>query len=351
MSEELYERLRECLDTFPGGFPSTPTGVEIRILKKLFSPRDAELFLELRKEPEDLSAIAARLGRPEAELGVELEDMARRGLVFRTRADGRTRYQAYQFFVGIIEAQINRVDLELTRLVEEYFPFLGAVGLSLQTKQMRVIPAEKSMEAGTTVAPYHFVRNLVRDEDLVAVAPCICRQMAETKGNGCKHTLETCLSFGDLAQFYLDNGVARRISKEELLRLLDNVEQEGLVLCTSNTQDLSVVCCCCKCCCGIVNGVRLLPESSMMVNIFHQARLDGDLCSSCGVCTERCQVGAIAEEEGVIRVLAEKCIGCGLCATACPTGAISLAEVAGASPPFEDHQELKTRVLRERGLL
>jgi electron transport complex protein RnfB len=351
MSDDLYERLRQFLDTFPGGFPATPTGVEIRILKKLFSPADAELFLKLRKEPEDLASIAARLGRPEAELGKELEDMARRGLVFRTRVEGRTRYQAYQFFVGIIEAQINRVDLELTQLVEEYFPFLGAVGLSLQTKQMRVIPAEKSLETGTTVAPYHFMRNLVRDEDLVAVAPCICRQMAETKGNRCEHTLETCLSFGDLAQFYLDNGVARRISKEELLGLLDKVEQEGLVLCTSNTQDLSVVCCCCKCCCGIVNGVRLLPESSLMVNIFYQSRIDGDLCSACGVCFERCPVGAITESDGAFQVLSEKCIGCGLCASSCPTGAISLAEVAGAKPPFKDHQELKTRVLMERGLL
>lgn len=351
MEEALYHRLRECLDTFPGGFPATRTGVEIRILKKLFSSRDAELFLKLGKEPEDLAAIAARLGRPEAELGEELEDMARRGLVFRTRAEGRTHYQAYQFFVGIIEAQINRVDLELTQLMEEYFPFLGAVGLSLQTKQMRVIPAEKSLEAGTMVAPYHFMRNLVRDEDLVAVAPCICRQMAETKGNRCEHTLETCLSFGDLARFYLDNGVARRISKEELLRLLDKVEQEGLVLCTSNTQDLSVLCCCCKCCCGIVNGVRLLSESSLMVNIFYQSRIDGGLCSSCGVCAERCPVGAIAENDGAFRVLTEKCIGCGLCAVSCPTGAISLTEVSGANPPFKDHQELKTRVLMERRLL
>ncbi len=323
MSHDLYERLRECLDTFPGGFPSTPTGVEIRILKKLFSPRDAELFLKLRKDPEDLSAIAARLGRPEAELGQELEDMARRGLVFRTRADGRTRYQAYQFFVGIIEAQINRVDLELTRLVEEYFPFLGAVGLSLQTKQMRVIPAEKSLNTATTVAPYHFMRNLVRDEDLVAVAPCICRQMAETKGNRCSHTLETCLSFGDLAQFYLDNGVARRISKEELLRLLDQVEQEGLVLCTSNTQDLSVVCCCCKCCCGTFE-LYYRGAAPMQTYASYLAGVDADLCNGCGTCVDMCPMEAIELVDDLARIDDSRCIGCGVCAYHCPGEAMAL---------------------------
>jgi len=38
MSEDTYVRLREFLDAMPGGFPATNTGIEIKILKKLFSP-------------------------------------------------------------------------------------------------------------------------------------------------------------------------------------------------------------------------------------------------------------------------------------------------------------------------
>ena len=53
MSNDIYERLREFLDTLPTGFPATPTGVEIRILKKLFTPEEAELTMNLQSEPEE----------------------------------------------------------------------------------------------------------------------------------------------------------------------------------------------------------------------------------------------------------------------------------------------------------
>ena len=350
MNTDLYTKLGEYLHSMPGGYPPSPTGVEIKILKKLFAPQDARLFLDLKTEPEDVATIARRIGRKEAELAGHLEDMAKRGLVFRTREGDKIRYKAYQFFVGIMEAQINRVDLELTQLIEEYSPYLGALGLSLETKQMRVIPANKAVNTKTSVAPYHRMRSMVKNEDLIAVAPCICRQMSETKGEKCSHTRETCLSFGELAQFYLDNGIARRISKEELLGVLGLAEEEGLVLCTSNTEDLSVVCCCCKCCCGIVKGLGMLPQSSLMVNIFYQSKIDPGLCSNCGICLERCPIGAISETDGVPEVNSEKCIGCGVCVAACPEEAIALSEVPGAKPPFHDHQEMRARVCRERGL-
>ena len=93
MNMDVYSRLREFLHSFPGGYPSTPDGVEIKVLKKLFSPEDAELFLSLKKEPEERGAIAKRLGREEVELGEKLEDMAKRGLVFRTRDRGKVSYR------------------------------------------------------------------------------------------------------------------------------------------------------------------------------------------------------------------------------------------------------------------
>ena len=59
MSDATYENLRSFLDTLPTGFPKTPTGVEMRILKKLFTPEEAELCVKLKNEPEEVSKIAA----------------------------------------------------------------------------------------------------------------------------------------------------------------------------------------------------------------------------------------------------------------------------------------------------
>ena len=42
MSEQTYKNLAKVLDTRPNGFPETDSGVEIKILKKIFRPEDAE---------------------------------------------------------------------------------------------------------------------------------------------------------------------------------------------------------------------------------------------------------------------------------------------------------------------
>ena len=39
----IYRKLQEHLDKMPIGFPATESGVEIRILKHLFTPDEAEL--------------------------------------------------------------------------------------------------------------------------------------------------------------------------------------------------------------------------------------------------------------------------------------------------------------------
>jgi len=350
MSEDVYSRLREYLHSMPGGYPSTPGGVEIRILKKLYTPDEADICLKLKTVPEEAAAIAGRHGLDEDELAEKLEDMAKRGLVFRVREGDKPLYHAYQFFIGILDAQINRADAELADLMKEYFPALAATRLSLPIKQMRVVPVAKTVEAKTAVQTYNRFREMIKEDDLIAVAPCLCRQMRQTKGRECEHTHETCLSFGEHAQFYIDNGVARRISKDELLKLLDLAEEEGLVINTNNAQEVSIVCCCCSCCCGVLNGLKKLPKSSLVVNTFYQAKIDPDICSACGDCLDRCPIGSIKEDGEVMQASQDKCIGCGLCVTICPEEAISLEDRPEAKTPFKDTHEMLVSVSKERGL-
>ena len=40
---DLYCQLAKHLDRLPGGYPATESGVELRILRRLFSPQDAAL--------------------------------------------------------------------------------------------------------------------------------------------------------------------------------------------------------------------------------------------------------------------------------------------------------------------
>ena len=82
MEEEDYRRLAKHLDRLPGGFPPSDTGAELRLLKGLFTPEEANLATYLTLHQEEAHVIAARAGRPLAETEQELSGMAEKGLIF-----------------------------------------------------------------------------------------------------------------------------------------------------------------------------------------------------------------------------------------------------------------------------
>ena len=349
MGNDVYIRLREFMNTLPAGYPSTPSGVEIRILRKLFSPEEAELTIHLKNEPEEVPAIAARLGVEEAELGQLLEKMAHKGLIFRVRKENKALYQAFQFVVGIYEFQVKNLDREFCQMFEEYLPYFGISLMPLKTNQLRVIPVESAVKATHGVETYNRVRELVEGQKTFAVAQCICRQEQELLGKKCDRPKETCLGFGDFAQFYIDNHWGRRISKAEALKLLELAEESGLVLSPSNSQELAGLCCCCPCCCPILKYAKLMPRPADAVLSYYQAKIDPERCSTCGLCLERCPMSAIAEGEDSYQIIDGRCIGCGLCVSACPTEAISMVTKLGMEPPPIDFlRDTLPRIRTER---
>lgn len=350
MTEGLYKQLREYMDRLPGGYPATDTGVEIRILKKLFTPEDAELILQLKQEAEEVSAIASRIGMDESTAGERIEDMARRGLIFRHREGDRVLYRPISFLVGIYEFQLNRLDREFVEMWEEYVPHIGLTLATLENKQLRIAPVDSAVQDLPSVETYNRVRDLVREQELIAMAPCICRRKEGILENPCDRPEDLCFSFGQFGQYVIDNEMGKRISTEEALRLLDLAEESALVLSPSNTQELAFICCCCGCCCGQLKRLKMLPNPADFCRSYYQARIDPDSCTACGDCLERCQVDAIREGEAFMEVDPARCIGCGLCVSTCPAEAIALVAKAEKKTPPRDFDELLGRLARERGV-
>ena len=58
---DVYKKLSEKLDRIPNGFSSTESGVELKILQKIFSPEDAEIALQLNPVPETVEVVAKRI--------------------------------------------------------------------------------------------------------------------------------------------------------------------------------------------------------------------------------------------------------------------------------------------------
>jgi Na+-translocating ferredoxin:NAD+ oxidoreductase subunit B len=350
MSEEVYVRLRHFLDNLPGGFPETPTGVEIRLLKKMFTPEQAEFVMKLSVEPESLSTIAGRTGMKESELEAILEDLAMKGLIFRVYKGEDRLYQAYHFVIGLYEFQVNRIDKEFSELMEEYMPYV-AIASARYTRQYRVIPVDSAVSKNTHVEPYNRIREIVRNEDLISLTTCICKKEQGLMGHKCDKPHEVCLMFGNFARFYIDNGYGRSISPDEALNVLDLAEKSGLVLTCSNSQKIETLCCCCTCCCPTVKNIKNLRSPAKFMVSYFRAIIDPDICISCGMCSDTCPMTAIVEGTPSYQVLEKRCIGCGLCVEECLAGALSLSELeVKKDAPMENVENILDRLSHERGM-
>ena len=120
--DTLYRKLQQHLDRMPVPFPATESGVEIRILRQLFTPEEAELTLEASAIPEPAATIHRRVepAMPLAEVANRLEQMAAKGLILRIQAPGGPLYAKMMFAVGFYERQLKRLTPELERDCREY---------------------------------------------------------------------------------------------------------------------------------------------------------------------------------------------------------------------------------------
>lgn len=349
MADDVYTRLRAFLDTLPAGFPASDSGVELKILKRMFTPEQAELTMALSRKPETARDIARRTGRDEKSLSEALEQMAADGLIFRLREGETRRYHAYQFLVGIYEFQLNRLDEELCGWLDEYLTHIRKGLAKVKTRQLRVVPVQASLGSQPKVAPYNRIREMVDKEDLISLSECICKKKAGLLGHPCEKPTEVCIMFGDFARYYIDNQLGRQISRAEAHATLDLAEENGLVLTPSNTQRLEAICCCCPCCCPTLSGAKGFPNPGDFMGSIYRSRIDKQICVGCGECESICPTGAIKEQDDLYRIVEKKCIGCGLCVKRCAVEAISmyLLEDRKDVPP-ETFNDVLDRIAGER---
>lgn len=327
MGVDVFERLARKLDAQPAGFPRTESGVELRILRTIFTAEDAAMALELKPIPETAATIARRLHKPVVEVRAVLDGMAEKGQIASFRLAGRHVYAFVPFVVGIYEFQLNRLTRELADLFEEYAPTLmRTVGGPLPSLA-RVIPVNARIDARAEVLPYENLRAMLEKARSFRIAQCICRKEKALLGEPCSHTQETCLSFSREENAWEElPAFGRQISREEAMAALEAFEREGLVHCTYNTRyDPFFVCNCCSCCCGFLRGLKEFGAPHVLAHASVASRIDAESCTACGECAApRCPMDAIAETGDAYRVDEERCIGCGVCLTACPADAISL---------------------------
>jgi NAD-dependent dihydropyrimidine dehydrogenase PreA subunit len=350
MSVDAYEKLAHALDLLPGGFPRTGSGVELEILKKIFSPEEALVASNMTGTSETADAIAGRSKLPQEEIDARLKAMVGRGIIWGSKRDGIERFRLAPFIVGFYEEQWDVMDHEFAHLFEKYWNEGGAEGIMRYEPALhRVVPAQGAVKT-EFILPYDDIKPLILQAKAFELWDCICRKQQDLIENRkCDFPLNVCLNFSVKERPMGPHS----ITQEEALKVLNQAEEVGLVHTVSNiAKGVFYVCNCCGCCCGILRGITQFGIEHSVAKANYYAVVDPELCLACGICEERCQVHACSVDEVSIIDLT-KCIGCGICVTGCPDEAVKLALRPDAEiiHPPDNYKAWEQQRLNNRGLI
>ena len=356
---DVYRQLQRHIDNMPIAFPESESGLDIKLLKHFFTPEEAKIALELSALPEPLERIYNRLKKTVIsidDLEKTLDNLVEKGSIlggkFFERLGSGKYYSKAPLAIGMYELQAGRLTKDLEKNFQGYMDEkFYKVFHSKKTSQMRTIPVSKSVNIERYVDSYDNVRDLVQKTNKpIAVIECVCRSGKDLLEEQCKNSdiRETCLLFQDVANFAIDAGAARAITKEETFEILDKAEDAGFVLQPENNQNPNFICCCCKCCCNVLTSVKKFPRPVEFYHSNYYSEVDPELCEACGECIEICPMEALSIDADYSSVDLDRCIGCGVCVATCPNNAIELKIKDSKHVPPKDTDAMYKKILMER---
>jgi ferredoxin len=350
--KNIYRRLGKKIDGLPTRVPWN--GALYDILKELYTPQEAEVLVRM---PYGLSSFerVARVTRfDETSLRTALDSLCDKGLVFDVWVKDQYRYMPAPLAVGIFEMTMMRTRGELeypkwAKLFHEYMQgddsFYAANFKHRQKISiMRTLPHEEAIdEAGlgepgfVEVLDYEKASAIVADSGKFAIGLCSCRHEKFHVGEkSCKVPLETCSSFGSSAEILIRHGMAREVSKSEMLENIARSKELKLALTADNVQqNVGFICHCCGCCCNLMLGISEHGYPNTIVTSNYISKIDQEKCTGCEKCAKKCPVQAITmvpienprTKKPKDAIVDESiCLGCGVCALTCHKDAVRLVK-------------------------
>ena len=354
MPAEVYRKLCEAMAKRGAEYRGMDIPEFYPMAEELFTPEEADVFLAIPRGFHPASAIATQMGKSEEEVAPILEAMADKGLCSAGKMGDTTFYGSLPFAPGIFDFQFMRgtnteKDKRLAKLIHDYKVAVDAAQgpRKVMFPMTRVIPVDRKIQAGNTIHTYDQVASYIEKYDPVAAGTCYCRHEAKLldEDDACGKPNEVCMTFGMAAQFVIDRGIGRKISKEEAIDILKKCEEAGLVHSTINRQEIDFLCNCCNDHCVIIQKALAQPKPGIAHNSGFQPVRNPELCKACEICIERCPPKALTMGEYDVPVVdLDRCIGCGVCASGCPEEAITLVERPGAQVPPLDQKAFKEAV-------
>ena len=330
-------------------FPINDTYTEL--LTTLLSEEEANFLFIFEKPSLNMNEIKEKTKLDDVTIEHLLNSLMNKGILtgVSSRSTGIMVYTLMPLFPGIFEysfmkGKTGEKEKNLARIFEKMFSNASEFTQTNYDEALdrlktlppldRIVPVEEQIEVQQEqIIPYEEVEKLIESSDVIGVAHCYCRHHKNLLDEQCNLNASklNCLQLGKNAQFAIEYGFSKQISKEEALEILREAEDQGLVHKAIHANQNpekpeAAICNCCKCCCETfqIYYRGMAPFHSLTSFV---SKVDEDLCVACETCVKICPVEAPELIDTTSVINEERCIGCGVCAHQCPEEAIQMERI------------------------
>ena len=361
----VYNKCRALYNSFSWGVGSIPLDSSFANFMDQVSEDQCQALIDLPRYDDFFRAIDlyAEGDRTMEECVELLDDLASKGYLRRSERPDGVVYDLSGWFEGIGGYLMN--DRSMGDLAYEW-PISGD-GMTEDwanagTPVFHSLPCDKSVTATGTIKAFDDIEAIFQDSTTFALTPCSCRYtmlIADCQEKGepwpsfadfakgelenltlpdTDTRVETCICTGDEAEYWIAQGIARPITKEQALDMIRRNREDGFIIECTREGRAEYTCACRRGYCNVlafwesVNEAGLLQDSKAWDQVSdYRLEVDFGVCAKCGACANRCPMQAIAMDgthdgqDGYPQVDA-MCMRCGQCAYVCPMSARKLVE-------------------------
>lgn len=216
----------------------------------------------------------------------------------------------------------------------------------------RTYPISVDVVAEDELQPYQDWRALIKRNKNITVSPCQCRTQWDALGvpHPDEHPHRTCLSLGDMAEYFMETGIGEQITQEEAIEIVEDIIDKGMVVESICAKNADIICCCHSESCGNLMAWRGQNGAGDQRKYFSAYTLnyDGDACIKCGKCIERCPMHSITFGDDGLCAMDDACVRCGQCVPVCPAEARILSATEGYPDLPEDYVDCNRYFAKDR---
>ena len=358
----VYVRMRNRINRIGKGIGSIPNADSWQMLMYLWSEEDAENYMKMPLHKLfTVGDYAEATGYDEEKCSEILEDQAHRNLIWRVRRGGLAFFSVMPYINGFWEfGELQRVYNNDMAAVAEFDSQGisgtdpgGETGFDTTFPLFRTYPISADVCEDGKLLPWQDWRALIRRNKTITVSPCQCRTMWEALGVPYPEgqPMRTCLSLGEMAEYFIENGIGEQITPDEAIEIVEDIISKGMVVESICAKNADIICCCHCESCGNLMGWRGCNGEGAAAQFFsaYTLQYDAQKCIKCGLCANICPMHSITMDgEGGLCVMDKACVRCGQCVKVCPVGARLLTPTPNYPELPEDYLDCNIYFAKDR---